>query len=201
MHLRFDRGTILLADPPAGLELTGAPGILWDPRVRAHRAPASAYAALARWLRDRGVRFVDAARVDRALTEGWGEPGLRDYQSAALCAWELASRRGVVVLPTGSGKTRVALAAMASTRLPALCLVPTRVLLEQWRREIAVVYPHPVGCHGDGRRDVTAVTVEPCAVVRTTSAPLTAFTVPAVPARAAPKEPAPRAPITTAEAA
>jgi len=159
VHLRFDRGTILLADPPAGLELTGAPGILWDPRVRVHRAPASAYAALARWLRDRGVRFVDAARVDRALTEGWGEPGLRDYQSAALCAWELASRRGVVVLPTGSGKTRVALAAMASTRLPALCLVPTRVLLEQWRREIAVVYPHPVGCHGDGRRDVTAVTV------------------------------------------
>jgi superfamily II DNA or RNA helicase len=65
----------------------------------------------------------------------------------------------VVVLPTGSGKTRVALGAMASTRLPALCLVPTRVLLEQWQREIAAVYPHPVGCHGDGRHDVTPVTV------------------------------------------
>jgi superfamily II DNA or RNA helicase len=71
----------------------------------------------------------------------------------------MAGRRGVVVLPTGSGKTRVALGAMASTRLPALCLVPTRVLLEQWQREIAAVYPHPVGCHGDGRHDVTPVTV------------------------------------------
>jgi superfamily II DNA or RNA helicase len=48
---------------------------------------------------------------------------------------------------------------MASTRLPVLCLVPTRVLLEQWQREITAVYPHPVGCHGDGRHDVTPVTV------------------------------------------
>ena len=159
MHLRFDRGTILLTDPPAGLDLAGAPGTLWDPRVQAHRAPASAYATLTRWLCDRGIRFVDLARVGRGSTEGWGELGLRDYQAAALCAWELAGRRGVVVLPTGSGKTRLALAAMASTRLPALCLVPTRVLLEQWRREIAAVYPHPVGCHGDGHREVTPVTV------------------------------------------
>ncbi|MBI4012033.1 MAG: DEAD/DEAH box helicase [Candidatus Rokubacteria bacterium] len=159
MHLRFDRGTILLTDPPAGLDLAGAPGTLWDPRVQAHRAPASAYATLTRWLRDRGIQFVDLARVGRGSTEGWGELGLRDYQAAALCAWELAGRRGLIVLPTGSGKTRIALAAMASTRLPALCLVPTRVLLEQWRREIAAVYPHPVGCHGDGHREVTPVTV------------------------------------------
>lgn len=34
---------------------------------------------------------------------------VRPYQEAALCAWELAGRRGVVVLPTGIGKTRVAL--------------------------------------------------------------------------------------------
>jgi superfamily II DNA or RNA helicase len=37
--------------------------------------------------------------------------------------------------------------------------VPTRVLLDQWRREIAAVYPHPVGCYGDGARETAAVTV------------------------------------------
>jgi superfamily II DNA or RNA helicase len=159
VHLRFDRGTIVLAHLPAGLDLTGAPGVLWDARVGAHRAPASTHAALVRWLRDRAIPFVGETHLDFKLTTGWADLGLRDYQAAALCAWELAGRRGVVVLPTGSGKTRVALGAMASTRLPALCLVPTRVLLEQWQREIAAVYPHPVGCHGDGRHDVTPVTV------------------------------------------
>jgi superfamily II DNA or RNA helicase len=92
-------------------------------------------------------------------TRGWADPGLRDYQAAALSAWELAGRGGLVVLPTGSGKTRIALAAMAATRLPALCLVPTRVLLEQWRHEIATVYPHTVGCYGEGRREAAPVTV------------------------------------------
>jgi superfamily II DNA or RNA helicase len=48
---------------------------------------------------------------------------------------------------------------MAATRLPVLCLVPTRVLLEQWRHEIAAVYPRPVGCYGEGRREVAPVTV------------------------------------------
>jgi superfamily II DNA or RNA helicase len=48
---------------------------------------------------------------------------------------------------------------MAATRLPALCLVPTRVLLEQWRQEIAAVYPHQIGCYGEGRREVASVTV------------------------------------------
>jgi len=159
VHLQFDRGTILVSEVPPGLDLTDAPGLLWDARVQAHRAPALMYPILTQWLLDRGVQFTDMARVDHEPTKGWADPGLREYQAAALWAWELAGRRGVVVLPTGSGKTRVALAAMTSTRLPALCLVPTRVLLEQWRREIATVYPHQIGCYGEGRREVAPVTV------------------------------------------
>lgn|GEM_PF-4123151 len=37
-----------------------------------------------------------------------------------------------MVLPTGSGKTRLAIAVMARANVPTLCLVPTRVLLDQW---------------------------------------------------------------------
>ncbi|HSF02191.1 MAG TPA: DEAD/DEAH box helicase family protein [Solirubrobacterales bacterium] len=159
VQLRFDRGTILVCDAPEGVDLSQAPGALWDARVQAYRAPARSHPALCQWLLDRRVEFTDKARTDCTPTAGWGDPGLRDYQAAALWAWELAGRRGVVVLPTGSGKTRVALAAMASTRRPALCLVPTRVLLDQWRQEITTVYPYPVGCFGDGRREVAPVTV------------------------------------------
>ncbi len=107
----------------------------------------------------RGVRFAD--EIDRPvdLPGVWTEPPLRPYQDSALWAWQRTGRRGLVVLPTGAGKTRVALAAMARAGCPALALVPTRVLLEQWTREISVVYSGPVGCLGNGQRTVEAVTV------------------------------------------
>ena len=159
MKLRFDRGTIVLTDPPEGLNLAEAPGVLWDPRVRAHRTPASRYPALKRWLLEGGARFQDITPPPRSMQEAWADIDLRPYQEAALSAWELAHRRGVVALPTGSGKTRLALAAMQRTRLAALCLVPTRVLLDQWSREISAVYRSPVGCYGDGVRQLTPLTV------------------------------------------
>jgi superfamily II DNA or RNA helicase len=159
MRLQFDRGTILVSDVPSRLDLTDAPGLMWDTRVQAHRAAAFRYPTLTRWLHDRGITFDAAGLGNHEPTQEWTDPGLRDYQAAALSAWELAGRRGLIVLPTGSGKTRIALAAMAATRLPALCLVPTRVLLEQWRQEIATMHPDQVGCYGEGRREVAPVTV------------------------------------------
>jgi superfamily II DNA or RNA helicase len=84
---------------------------------------------------------------------------LRPYQESALAAWRRAGRRGIVVLPTGAGKTRVALAAIAATRTPALCLVPTRVLLAQWVAAIATFYDGPIGRFGDDQRVLHPITV------------------------------------------
>jgi superfamily II DNA or RNA helicase len=159
MKLRFDRGTILLADPPTGVDLAAAPGVRWDPRVCAYRTPGSRYSDLKRWLRGGGLPFQDILPRPRSMHAAWSGVELRSYQEAALSAWELAQRRGVVALPTGSGKTRLALAAMQRTQLSALCLVPTRVLLDQWCREISAVYRGPIGCYGDGVRRVAPVTV------------------------------------------
>ena len=52
-----------------------------------------------------------------------------------------------------------ALAAIQRTRLSAICLVPTRVLLDQWLREIGALYRGPVGCYGDGVRRWAPLTV------------------------------------------
>lgn len=159
MKLRFDRGTILLTDPPEGLNLDVAPGVLWDSRVGAHRAPACEHAELSNWLREAGVEFEDIAPAPRAGTDGWLAVELRPYQEAALSAWELARRRGIVALPTGSGKTRLAIEAIRRSGLSALCLVPTRVLLDQWEREVATVYEGAVGRYGDGARRLAPLTV------------------------------------------
>lgn len=138
LKLRFDQGTILLTEPPHNLDLEAGPGVLWDPRVGAHRAPANRLSALRGWLREARIDFEDVAPSPQPAAGLWSPADLRPYQEAALSAWALAHRRGIVALPTGSGKTRLAIAAIRRTGLSALCLVPTRVLLDQWTRETGI---------------------------------------------------------------
>lgn len=159
VRLVFDRGTILLRDLRPGLDPSGIPGVLWDARVRGWRAPACRYQAVRGELVGRGVPFSDEVRSPPPALGAWCAVELRPYQEAALWAWELAQRRALVVLPTGSGKTRLAIAAMARTGSSVLCLVPTRVLLGQWIQQIARAYAGPIGCYGDGAHELAAVTV------------------------------------------
>ena len=83
---------------------------------------------------------LDAICKAVELQGAWTGAPLRPYQQSALMAWELAGRRGTVVLPTGSGKTRVALAAIAACKRSAICLVPTRVLLVSAFTDSGIVY-------------------------------------------------------------
>src|SRR5258706_6180544 len=57
----------------------------------------------------------------------------RPYQEEALTRWQAESSAGVVVLPTGAGKTLVAAMAIHETGLWTLAVVPTLDLLQQWR--------------------------------------------------------------------
>src|SRR5256886_7065479 len=159
VRLVFDRGTTLLRDLDPGVDASAIPGVLWDPRVQAFRTPAYRYRALHRELTRRAVPFLDEVRIPQLPLGSWSPIELRPYQEAALWAWELAERRAVVVLPTGSGKTRLALAAMARAGSSALCLVPTRILLAQWLHHIKRAYAGPVGCYGDGTHELAARTV------------------------------------------
>ncbi len=159
VRLEFDRGTITLSGCSEP-DVARLPGVLWDPRVRVYRAPAYRYAALAAALTHAGHALEDCVlHADCSPVHEWQAPSLRPYQSAALTAWELSETRGLIVLPTGSGKTRLAMAAIASRRARVLCLVPTRVLLEQWRAVLAKDYPGPIGQYGDGMRRLEPLTV------------------------------------------
>jgi superfamily II DNA or RNA helicase len=159
VRLVFDRGTLLLADLPAGFQAGALRGVLWDARVGAFRAPARLAYALASELRRRGVPIEAQPCPGLAPPSGFRPFELRPYQEAALTAWRQAGRRGQVVLPTGSGKTRIALHAIATTRTACLCLVPTRVLLEQWTVALAAIWDGRVGQFGDGLRVLGPITV------------------------------------------
>ena len=157
MQLVFDRGTLLLRGEIP--EAESLPGVLWDPRVRAWRAPAFRHAELTSELTRRYDGFQDEVCPHLAVPPSATCPELRPYQAAAVAAWELAGRRGIIALPTGSGKTRTAIAAIAQTRLRTLCLVPTRVLMAQWVNALGQAALGPIGEYGDGRRVEQPVTV------------------------------------------
>ncbi|MBK9712606.1 MAG: DEAD/DEAH box helicase [Kouleothrix sp.] len=86
----------------------------------------------------------------------------RPYQEEALAAWLAADGRGVVVLPTGAGKTVLALMAIERLGLRTLIVVPTIELLYQWRDAVVErlgVAKSKVGVVGDGRRELRPVTI------------------------------------------
>jgi RNA polymerase primary sigma factor len=82
---------------------------------------------------------------------------LYDWQYEALEAWKAAGRRGVVEAVTGTGKTRVGIAATLeelSCGGKVLVVVPTIDLLVQWRNRLRLYVDHRrIGLLGDGHRD------------------------------------------------
>ncbi len=157
LRITFDRGTLRLDGAVAAL---GDDRVVYDPRTGFHRAAAHRHAAIVEAARARGLHVRDevAPRV-QPVRETLLTPPLRPYQEQALAAFETFGRRGVIVLPTGSGKTHVALAAIARARASALVLVPTRALLHQWREALARIHPGPIGAIGDGEDRVEPITV------------------------------------------
>jgi len=159
MRLQFDRGTILLTELPAGMGPSVLAGAAWDARVHALRAPAHEYEKLCAGLHRSDVAVTDEIACAGLRPSSWTTPELRPYQHAALASWQLSARRGIVALPTGAGKTRVGIAAAVQCKVATLFLVPTRVLLEQWRTELEKFYSGKIGCFGDGEHDLQPVTV------------------------------------------
>jgi superfamily II DNA or RNA helicase len=78
---------------------------------------------------------------------------LRPFQQAAIDAW-LWEQSGTVIAPCGAGKTTIGAAAIAALRTPALVLVHTLDLVEQWRARCASQLGVEAGLIGDGQVDV-----------------------------------------------
>lgn len=86
----------------------------------------------------------------------------RPYQQEALAHWLAAGSAGVVILPTGAGKTFVAAMAMQETRLWTLVVVPTLDLLQQWCTALAralSIDAGAIGIFGGGEKELKPVTI------------------------------------------
>lgn len=155
----------------------------WDERIEAWVAPGHRLPELRSWARERGIAAAGegATRLEGEEAGAIPEAGAtplegeeagatpffdtrtpRDYQKEALARWTAADGRGSVVLPTGSGKTLVALLAIARTGRGACVVAPTRALVGQWFGQLADAFgAERVGAfYGDEKevRDLTVTT-------------------------------------------
>lgn len=84
---------------------------------------------------------LDSAQVelDRLLLERPPRPTLRRHQELAIANWQDAGHRGLFEHATGSGKTVTALSCVelaVKDRRPTLIVVPSRILLHQWKDQV-----------------------------------------------------------------
>lgn len=68
---------------------------------------------------------------------------LRDYQKEALENWSAAGKRGIISFATGGGKTLTAIEAIRNHLAtgPAIVLLPSSMLLDQWKSELRTWIP------------------------------------------------------------
>ncbi len=148
VRITYDRGTVLVWGARS------APYCAWDPRVGALRAMAHRY----REVREALPHAVDEVMDPLPVPPLRSDIRLKPFQREALDAW-MERRRGIVVLPTGAGKTFVALKAVEELSVSTLVVVPTLPLLTQWAERISEAFGVEVGVVGGGRSELRGITV------------------------------------------
>ena len=87
---------------------------------------------------------------------------LKNWQQTAIESWLRQKMKGIVVAPTGSGKTLLGVATaqiIRSTPNNCLVVVQTEVLLEQWHKILEFELEETVGRIGAGFDDIRPLTV------------------------------------------
>ena len=153
MKLTFDKGTIQIQGD------VRVPNSTWDERSKTFRAMALQYRDIIDFLNTSGFDFRDDVLDLLPCPELQSNVVLRDYQNQALDAWTANGNRGIIVLPTGSGKTLVGIKAISLLNTPTLVVAPTLDLVDQWRSRLKKEFKTEVGVLGGGEWDIKALTV------------------------------------------
>lgn len=152
--LSFQGGTLVLYE--IDQQESVPPVFRW---VKARwRCEAYHYPTLSEWVHQRGVRDQVPRWQPLGLTLHDGrEP--HDYQTDALQIWQQGGSRGSIVLPTGAGKTFVAIHAIHRMNRATLVVAPTIDLLHQWYARLVNAFDTEVGVYYGGEKDIKALTV------------------------------------------
>jgi superfamily II DNA or RNA helicase len=159
LRLHFDAGTLVVEGPRAEDE-PSLPGVKFDARTRQFRAEAIWYRTIVEHVRKNKQLYADLARAYQP--SAWRLQVTKEafpHQVEGLKAWWDAGGRGVVVLPTGTGKTHLANMAIEKVGRPTLVITPTIDLMNQWYDELSLSFGVEVGLIGGGYYEIQPLTV------------------------------------------
>jgi superfamily II DNA or RNA helicase len=157
--LTFLAGTLELRGLDTASELLPS-SFVWDDRSASFRAPANAYADLVRALVRAKIPYADEAKQYTELVENARVHRVpRPYQTAALDAWLKARASGVVVLPTGAGKSHLGVMAIEAKKRSTLVIAPTLDIVRQWYDTLRTSFAMQVGIIGGGSYEILPLTV------------------------------------------
>lgn len=162
MKLSFEQGSLLLTGNTSQESIPEqvTEGFVFDQRTKQWRAEARCYREVVLEAHQRKLPLEDCAKAYQML--GLGLPcdfKPRPHQSAALEGWNQKSCNGVVVLPTGAGKTILAMMTMVQVNRSTLIVVPTIDLMRQWQVVIKNLLGFDCGMLGGGQKEIKEITV------------------------------------------
>jgi len=133
--------------------------VAYDGRLDALVAPGHRFAELRAWAATHDV--IELTNAPEEIDAPLLDPRTpRDYQRDAVDRWRANGARGTVVLPTGAGKTLVALLAIDSLRVGTCVVVPTRALVAQWFTQLADAFGvERVGAYYGDEKEIRPLTV------------------------------------------
>jgi superfamily II DNA or RNA helicase len=159
IQLSYDGGSIVVEGGTEAVRET-LPGCVFDSRTQLHRAPARQYRAIVEQLRRERIDYTDKARAYEPKAFPLKTDRLPfPHQSEGVDTWWRAGGSGLVVLPTGTGKTFLAMLAITKVGRPALVVTPTIDLINQWHRELNEHFGGDIGMLGGGAYDLQPITV------------------------------------------
>ena len=157
--IEYEQGTVAVRNIPPDSPPPPTGG-LEDPRDGSLRYQAFAYPELLRWVVRAKIPYEDRARAYEELDlqrQICNEPF--PYQKEAIDAWLKNRRAGIVILPTGAGKSYLAVLAIENAKRSTLVVVPTLDLVSQWYDVIKRAFDIDVGVVGGGEYTLRGVTV------------------------------------------
>lgn len=156
--LKFESGTLILE---GANEFDSVPNaFVWDNRIRQFRSPAFCYRHIIKEFIRTKTAYMDEAKTYANFDfKQKFQLTPRPYQTESIENWRKYERCGVIVLPTGAGKTHVATMAIEMCGRQTLVIVPTIDLMNQWYDLLISTFNAEIGLIGGGFYEIGAITV------------------------------------------
>lgn len=156
--IKFESGTLILEGSSKGDNVPKA--FVWDDRTQQFRSPSFKYREVIMDFIRLKTPYEDLAKKYHNFDFKQKIPlAPRSYQAESIKKWKEHLRCGVVVLPTGSGKTHVATMAIETCGRQTLVVVPTIDLMNQWYEAMLETFDAEIGLIGGGFYEIGAITI------------------------------------------